>query len=327
MLMKFNRLIPELAVADLTASLDFYVEKLGFRVEFERAEDRFAFLSFEGSQLMIEEDNGGWITANPEFPRGRGINLQIETDNLENIERRVKFAGIPFFRETSENWYRISDETEEGVKEFLIQDVDGYLLRFQQFIGERKVNVEKTLTISAVQIDYRKLKSAESGIFRHVRLECLQKFPDEFGSGFAEEVDKPKLFFEEIVERDSADSFFFGAFARGRLIGIAGFIRGDRAKTQHRGEIVAMYVNPDFRGVRIGENLLRALLEAVFQIERIESVELAVVAENARAVSLYEKIGFETYGLCQNYFKSGGRCWDQKFMQLTREQYLTADRF
>lgn len=140
--MKFNRLIPELTVADLAVSLKFYVEKLGFRVEFERAEDRFAFLSFEGSQLMIEEDNGGWVTAKPEFPRGRGINLQIETDDLASIERRLRQNEIPFFRETTENWYRISETTEEGVKEFLIQDADGYLLRFQQFIGERQIGRE-----------------------------------------------------------------------------------------------------------------------------------------------------------------------------------------
>jgi len=29
---------------------------------------------------------------------------------------------------------------EEGVKELLIQDSDGYLLRFQQYLGEREVS-------------------------------------------------------------------------------------------------------------------------------------------------------------------------------------------
>jgi catechol 2,3-dioxygenase-like lactoylglutathione lyase family enzyme len=141
--MKFNRLIPELAVSDLARSLDFYVGKLGFEIEFERPEDKFAFLSFEGSQLMLEQDDAdGWTTAALEFPRGRGINFQIETDDLERIKTAVVAHEIPFFHPMKENWYRISDDTEEGVKEFLIQDVDGYLLRFQQFIGERKIYVE-----------------------------------------------------------------------------------------------------------------------------------------------------------------------------------------
>jgi catechol 2,3-dioxygenase-like lactoylglutathione lyase family enzyme len=141
--MKFNRLIPELAVADLSKSLEFYVGKLGFKIEFERPEEKFAFLSFEGSQLMLEQDDGGgWATAKLEFPRGRGVNFQIETNNLERMESLIIAHKIPFFRAAKENWYRIADNAEEGVKEFLIQDVDGYLLRFQQFIGERKIYVE-----------------------------------------------------------------------------------------------------------------------------------------------------------------------------------------
>ena len=38
-----------------------------------------------------------------------------------------------------EQWYRINT-IEEGVKELLIQDPDGYLLRFQQYLGEREIS-------------------------------------------------------------------------------------------------------------------------------------------------------------------------------------------
>src|SRR5215203_429470 len=101
-----------------------------------------------------------------------------------------------------------------------------------------------------MEISYRKLKPSEARDFRRVRLECLQKFPDSFGTLYENEVGKDKLYFEELIEQDSADVFFYGAFAAGddELIGIAGFVRGDRTKTRHRGEIAAMYVKPDFRG-------------------------------------------------------------------------------
>jgi catechol 2,3-dioxygenase-like lactoylglutathione lyase family enzyme len=139
--MQFNRLVPELNVSNIEVSLDFYVNKLGFKIEFDRIEDRFAYLSFEGSQLMLEEDNEGWVTGLLAYPRGRGINFQIETDDLFSIELKVKSSEIPFFRAIMENWYRIAPDKEEGVKEFLIQDPDGYLLRFQQFLGEREITI------------------------------------------------------------------------------------------------------------------------------------------------------------------------------------------
>lgn len=53
--MKFNKLIPELAVADLGRSLEFYAKVLGFKVEYTRDESGFAFLSLQGNQIMIEQ--------------------------------------------------------------------------------------------------------------------------------------------------------------------------------------------------------------------------------------------------------------------------------
>jgi ribosomal protein S18 acetylase RimI-like enzyme len=169
---------------------------------------------------------------------------------------------------------------------------------------------------------YRKVKRTEARKFRQVRLECLKKFPENFGTLYEDEVGKPKLYFEEFIEDDSADVFFFGAFADNDLIGLAGFVRGNRTKTRHRGEIVSMYVHPDFQGQRVGENLLRELIKAVFEMEGIESIELTVVADNKSAVRLYEKIGFETFGVQKKYFKYGEKYWDQRFMQLEKEKFL-----
>lgn len=45
-----NRLVPEMIVSDLARSLRFYCEVLGFRIEYQRPEHHFAFLSFHGSR-------------------------------------------------------------------------------------------------------------------------------------------------------------------------------------------------------------------------------------------------------------------------------------
>ena len=53
--MKYNDLIPELVVSNINISKDFYVNMLGFKVEYEREEDKFIFISLGNIQLMLEE--------------------------------------------------------------------------------------------------------------------------------------------------------------------------------------------------------------------------------------------------------------------------------
>ncbi|HFK5564584.1 TPA: bleomycin resistance protein [Elizabethkingia anophelis] len=136
---KFNRLIPELLVSSIEASKVFYVEQLGFTIEYERREDDFALILYEGSQFMLEQDHAtAWITGELGSIRGRGINFQIEVDCLDTVIAKIETNDLPYFRKSKEQWYRINT-IEEGVKELLIQDPDGYLLRLQQYLGEREI--------------------------------------------------------------------------------------------------------------------------------------------------------------------------------------------
>jgi len=67
--MKFNKLIPEIEVNDFNLSIDFYCNVLGFKREYERKD--FAFLSFQGAQIMIQKTNDNWRTGKLEKPFGR----------------------------------------------------------------------------------------------------------------------------------------------------------------------------------------------------------------------------------------------------------------
>ncbi|WP_164215749.1 VOC family protein [Virgibacillus sp. YIM 98842] len=129
--MKFNALIPELSVKDIEKSKWFYIEILGFKLEYERKNDKFAFLSFDEAQIMLEEMNGYWNTGKLEYPFGRGINFQIIADNIQPIVDRLIQNEIHLFREPAVNEYK-TNETVFKEKEFLVQDPDGYLLRFSE---------------------------------------------------------------------------------------------------------------------------------------------------------------------------------------------------
>ena len=128
-LMKFNSLIPELSVSSIEASKDFYVNKLGFKIEYERKEDKFIYISFEGNQIMLQEINNNWSVGLLEYPFGRGINFEMIVSNIDKLYNKVKASNITFFKDLMISNYRKDNKTIVQ-KEFLIQDPDGYLLRF-----------------------------------------------------------------------------------------------------------------------------------------------------------------------------------------------------
>ncbi|WP_437435413.1 bleomycin resistance protein [Bacillus pumilus] len=130
--MRFNALIPELSVTDIEKSKWFYIELLGFKLEYEREDDKFIFVSLEEeTQMMLEEINGHWDTGELKYPFGRGINFQIDIEDVQPVIDRLRKQNIPLFREPTVSKYK-SNDTTFIQKEFLVQDPDGYLLRFSQ---------------------------------------------------------------------------------------------------------------------------------------------------------------------------------------------------
>ena len=128
MKMKFNRLIPELSVTDINVSKKFYLS-LGFKIMYEREENKFCFVELDGNQIMLEELNDHWDVGPLERPFGRGMNISMSVDNVEELYSRVVEEGLPIFLDLETHSYRVGDTVYDD-KEFLIQDPDGYLLRF-----------------------------------------------------------------------------------------------------------------------------------------------------------------------------------------------------
>ena len=129
--MEFNKLVPELSVSDIEKSKDFYINVLHFKLEYERVKDKFVYLSYQGAQIMIEQINDNWNVGKLEYPFGRGINFQIETNEIEEISKRLKENNIKIYKDIFKSEYVADGEVFEE-SELLVQDPDGYLLRFQQ---------------------------------------------------------------------------------------------------------------------------------------------------------------------------------------------------
>lgn len=125
-------LVPELIVSDIEASTRFYVDVLGFGVRYERVEERFVYLEREGAQLMLEQSTGRqFLDGELEQPYGRGMNLQIAVADGGALYERVQASGASVLVPIEERWYRRNAEL-LGVRQFVVRDPDGYLLRFAE---------------------------------------------------------------------------------------------------------------------------------------------------------------------------------------------------
>lgn len=137
--MTYSKITPELDVSDLKISLAFYIEVLGFKILYERPEEKFAYLDIEGAGFMLEEAAGPgrrFHQALLEKPYGRGVNFQINVSDIDDIYARARKSGQPIIVPLEEKWYRKND-VELGNRQFVVADPDGYLLRFFRDLGQR----------------------------------------------------------------------------------------------------------------------------------------------------------------------------------------------
>jgi uncharacterized glyoxalase superfamily protein PhnB len=134
-------LTPELLCRDIKVSLPFYLDVLGFKIQYQREENGFAMLERHGARIMLDEIVPGslrsWHAAPLEAPFGRGLNLQIETDAVDDLFAHAQESGAKIFLPMEEKWYR-ADNVYVGNRQFIVQDPDGYLLRFYEHLGTRE---------------------------------------------------------------------------------------------------------------------------------------------------------------------------------------------
>lgn len=137
----------------------------------------------------------------------------------------------------------------------------------------------------------------ESFNLTHAETDYLLSYPDE--NSFDSE--KEGHFLER--KAASANEIEMIAFVDGKVAGTAGINAvGTKDKVRHRAEF-GISVRKEYWGLGIG----RALTEACIKCAKeagYSQLELTVVAENVRAIALYQKEGFIEYGRNPRGFNS-----------------------
>lgn len=90
------------------------------------------------------------------------------------------------------------------------------------------------------------------------------------------------------------------AVIEGKVIGVAGLEPASHPRRAHTGSI-GMAVHDAYAGRGAGTALMAALVDQADRWLNIKRLELNVYADNARAIALYERFGFEREGLFRAY--------------------------
>lgn len=118
---QFNDVIPILDVRDISKALDYYVEKLGFEVEFRYSEDpdNYAGIFRDGVYLHMQWQH------EDEFAKGTAgrLRLRIVVNDPDILYQEYKQKGV-FGDEVQVR------QTEWGTREFGFRDLDGNALNF-----------------------------------------------------------------------------------------------------------------------------------------------------------------------------------------------------
>ncbi len=146
----------------------------------------------------------------------------------------------------------------------------------------------------------------------HEQTDYLLSYPDE---NTYMTVESEAQFLKEKTESDNEIEII--AEVDGRAVGCAGIESiGKKDKVKHRADF-GISVDREYWGLGIGRALMKACIECA-EAAGFVQLELTAVAENERALALYESEGFVEYGRNPKGFRSRFTGW-QEIVLMRRE--------
>ena len=160
-----------------------------------------------------------------------------------------------------------------------------------------------------LNIEIRILKTDDLNDFKNIRLSALKKAPKMFGSSYETEIIKPISFFEECLKCTTV----FGVYHKTEIIGLATLFQEIALKLAHKSHLSSVFIEPDFQNKGIATQLINAVIE--YSKLNSEQILLTVANDNLAAIRLYEKFGFQRYGLESKALKQNEEYIDEILMK------------
>jgi RimJ/RimL family protein N-acetyltransferase len=141
-------------------------------------------------------------------------------------------------------------------------------------------------------ISIRRIQPGEGQLFKELRLASLKESPSAFSSTYESALRRSRESWNEQADStaEGKDRCTFIAFSDGSPVGIAALYCDNENKEE--GEIVQVWVSPDFRGSGMAQELLETILEWS-QENGFHRVLARITPGNDRALRFYKKCGFD----------------------------------
>lgn len=133
--------------------------------------------------------------------------------------------------------------------------------------------------------------------------------PGEFNMTVEEE----RKFIKE--HRDADNSILLVVEADGQIVGVLNCMGGKRKANRHA-TLLGISLHKDWRDQGIGHEFMERAIEWAKGTGIVTRIELFVFARNARAIHLYEKVGFVREGYCRKALYKNGEYIDVLVMGL-----------
>jgi putative acetyltransferase len=125
-------------------------------------------------------------------------------------------------------------------------------------------------------------------------------------------------YIRERVENIPRHLMMLAAEVNGTVVGQLGLQRKS-GRQQHVADL-GMMVHADYQGRGVGSALMAAAIDLAGNWLNISRIELTVYTDNAAAVALYKKFGFEVEGTLRDYAFRDGRYVDAYAMARLRNE-------
>ena len=131
------KIITELHVTNLDASLAFWKGIIGFEIAYRCEEEKLVYLEHpEGQQIMLCQRHGRFETGTHAVSAWPGRDVSNLFPGYQFDLANLVGQNWPIYLGPREVW-RKTGNRESGQQEVFVQDPDGYLLMLAQNIGER----------------------------------------------------------------------------------------------------------------------------------------------------------------------------------------------
>lgn len=143
-----------------------------------------------------------------------------------------------------------------------------------------------------------RLDPQHAASYRALMLEAYERHPESFTSSVQERAALPLSWWEARLSQGShAKDVVLGVQQDGEIIGVVGLSFSARERARHKALMFGMYVPGPHQGKGLGRLLVDAALAVARQRQHVRVLQLTVTETNLSALKLYERCGFEPFGI------------------------------